>query len=862
MQNENVRNVISCKIQGGYFLCVTACLCLAYGAAAFESGTFAFYPFRDSDAGISAVGVSTITNLIDDTVCPAGATTASGGGSVLFCDDAPGRYIFEDVSSKTPTPVYTDPKSIWITGNGTGYTVGGYITFKGLCGRLCKSIAENGTGTMEFFWRIPDGEYRRTWCKSAVLYGDFTVSGRQYSQLFFAFPLADSGGSRQQVRFCHGYPNGWDGITSSPPDYPRDKWMHVALVYSGGNFALYADYIVTGATTMACTVANPEDVEALAFMFGCGTSGSISGNNGFRGRLSCLRVTSSALTPDRFLRASDSPCYYDYPDKVDMGADTLAFYPFKEGDAGSVATPSTLLYNVADPSNNLGKVTYVNRDALIKFDDDAPGPYVFTNFAYGATAVYTNPCSVSFEEISNLQYTANIDFSNITTMLSERGEGTVEFFWKLCETNAEPSWKSTMSWNVKPQGCVGNLVLMVPLIQSQQGDNRGKVWLLDVGKADAATRRCIYTYQNADGTNHDIVDSLWHHLAVTYSNGVFKLYCDYSATISTSSMPFPSLLESVPFSVGCQRYRGKISCLRVSGKALSTDEMLHVSTLPTCLPESILWYRFENAESGANITSVSNSACTWKSVNGGSYWGGKTESGTGSKPTNGQYPVASQAVWRKYMRDSVDGSNTVNQMCSYFESLDSSNVNGSFASGPGISAPVWQTYLGSITAEIVAKLDYDVFKRHIIDVGDTKARAHLIDHYGAGRNTGAWKLYLNGLASSPYIQLDASLADGALLTKTYSKASIKTDWHHYAVVYDKENLKLMLYLDHVKVIDAALTMPLLEVQSSSDRYRIASGGNNNPFSGWIDEVRITRGVLTPEEFLYMGLRRGSSLTFR
>ena len=473
-----------CKFKR-YFFCFVTGLCLMHGVMAFESGTFAFYPFRDSDAGNSAVGTSTITNLIDDTVCPAGATTASGGGSVLFCDDAPGRYIFEDVSSKTPTPVYTDPKSIWITGNGTGSTVGGYITFKGLCGRLCKSIAENGTGTMEFFWRIPDGEYRRTWCKSAVLYGDFTVSGTLYSELFFAFPLADSGASRQQVRFCY---NTWSGITSSPPDYPRDKWMHVALVYSGGKFVLYADYIVTGSTTMTCTVADPEDVEALAFMFGCGISGSIASNNGFRGRLSCLRVTSSALTPDRFLRASDSPCYYDYPDKVDMGADTLAFYPFKEGDAGSVATPTTLLYNVADPSNNLGKVTYVARDALIKFDDDAPGPYVFTNFAYGATAVYTNPCSVSFEEVSNLQYTANIDFSNITTMLSEREEGTIEFFWKLCETNAEPNWKTTMNFNTKPQGCSGNYVLMLPLVQSQSGTYKGEVTLLD-NSAPSATSR-------------------------------------------------------------------------------------------------------------------------------------------------------------------------------------------------------------------------------------------------------------------------------------------------------------------------------------------------------------------------------------
>ena len=53
-----------------------------------------------------------------------------------------------------------------------------------------------------------------------------------------------------------------------------------------------------------------------------------------------------------------------------------------------------------------------------------------------------------------------------------------------------------------------------------------------------------------------------------------------------------------------------------------------------------------------------------------------------------------------------------------------------------------------------------------------------------------------------------------------------------------------------------------EVHTASDRYKIASGGNNNPFSGWIDEVRITRGVLTPEEFIFMGRRRGSALTFR
>ena len=87
------------------------------------------------------------------------------------------------------------------------------------------------------------------------------------------------------------------------------------------------------------------------------------------------------------------------------------------------------------------------------------------------------------------------------------------------------------------------------------------------------------------------------------------------------------------------------------------------------------------------------------------------------------------------------------------------------------------------------------------------------------------------------------------------------DWHHIALVVDHTNQKARFYLDRQLVLNREISNFTLasEVYSSAANYRylkIGDGGDGNNKAGLqdvaIDEFRITRRALAPQEFLMAG----------
>lgn len=114
--------------------------------------------------------------------------------------------------------------------------------------------------------------------------------------------------------------------------------------------------------------------------------------------------------------------------------------------------------------------------------------------------------------------------------------------------------------------------------------------------------------------------------------------------------------------------------------------------------------------------------------------------------------------------------------------------------------------------------------------------------HGGGTTTLSWRLDVTWSASNPGIAFGISTSG---LTDAFTAASASAGlfsqgvWYHLAADRDASN-KLRIYLDGVMKASVTATGTTFDVTNPLGIG--ASGSGNRPFNGWIDEVRITKGV--------------------
>jgi hypothetical protein len=70
-------------------------------------------------------------------------------------------------------------------------------------------------------------------------------------------------------------------------------------------------------------------------------------------------------------------------------------------------------------------------------------------------------------------------------------------------------------------------------------------------------------------------------------------------------------------------------------------------------------------------------------------------------------------------------------------------------------------------------------------------------------------------------------------------------WHHVAFSYADQTVRM--YVDYAPCGGGKTAFPIVYADGG---LCIGDGAGEGPFNGWIDEVRITPRVLSPDEFLY------------
>lgn len=143
----------------------------------------------------------------------------------------------------------------------------------------------------------------------------------------------------------------------------------------------------------------------------------------------------------------------------------------------------------------------------------------------------------------------------------------------------------------------------------------------------------------------------------------------------------------------------------------------------------------------------------------------------------------------------------------------------------------------NLTVEVFLKID-----RHVnfpLVVGKVRA---------AGGTS--WNLDFDN-AGHPRVRIDSGVAftNG---TPGFNQSWTSTvnvedgQWHHVAFTYTHTNKTVRLYVDYVQSTSGTTYSNLVY---DAGELRIASGAGGRGFDGWIDELRITDSVLTPEQFM-------------
>lgn len=347
-----------------------------------ESGTLAFYPFKDAEAGTSAVGVE-IDNAISSGLC-CGTVTLNADDAIkpfaTFSSDSPGAYVFDGQHGGI---VCRDPGSIRVGSDlppekklGSGATV----AFRSLGAAIS---ASRGRGcTIEYFCKA-DGKKVTGYSSTVNIDGGYlkTATGSVQPLRLYA-PL--SGGATSAIGSLNYF---GDKVGDNPcradmtfsPAMDNGEWHHIALVETPDlEIRFYYDYVLRG-----------------SFAFDC-TKRVLSGDASFfcdhlQGWMSCLRVTDHVLEPDEFLLATARPL-----DPIE-DADVAAFYTFKDGAAGSSAV-SVKLLNETDPIHYSGTVSLSSAETAnpsAVFDDDAPGAAIYGGEEYPETPFATNVHSIA-----------------------------------------------------------------------------------------------------------------------------------------------------------------------------------------------------------------------------------------------------------------------------------------------------------------------------------------------------------------------------------------------------------------------------------------------------------------------------------
>lgn len=540
---------------------------------------------------------------------------------------------------------------------------------------------------------------------------------------------------------------------------------------------------------------------------------------------------------------------------------TLAFYPFDDVGSGESLVSAYVRNDASDAYH--GRVTTEDAASVLSDGDDTPGAYVFAGKQAGEPFVYANPRSVKFSGV-----VGTIAFDALSTAMSSNDDYTVEYFFKQDES-ATGKWGSMLKYDVGtfyydpkdtayPEGTLASMVVLPSAYPN--------IWYVATS-ASATYRRMPLSWANGGPA-----DGYWHHVALVYSKSdrMLRFYWDYSFASSLDAVTNNVRETAEALVLGCSgagTYKGRVSCLRVSSKRLVPDDFLRVCASSNGVSETVFHLSLDGT--AGTMPETFPSRVNYSSADyPGQYWARNLRVyGTPVTWTRADEsvvsPVCDSAVPRRSWPHLNSGSD--------FLAIDEGSVSVECkrhtteqwcVGGCGVSVlpkDYDQVRSGSFTLEGFFKFDFGGWKSRIVDAG-TSAGCQRLTFFGLSNPSYNDEYVLMAFYSAAKGTFSLSLTttapnitpvDGSVRTWSGEADFLKDGrWHHYAIVYDDAAMSFTVYYDRQEVIAFSCTKPYTPaVDSSNATYMIGHGLNNCGFMGLVDEVRLSRRALVPEEFL-------------
>lgn len=496
---------------------------------------------------------------------------------------------------------------------------------------------------------------------------------------------------------------------------------------------------------------------------------------------------------------------------IPLLADTLAWYHFDEVAPGEKPTPETRFLNAVDPAVAPGRpISQI--DWKTKTDDDTHFPQGVSAFpdgfsvldpVSGDTPVNARALVFTTGKREDDYYGASgVEIANDPT--STTGMLTYECFVRF-DLSRTPDGMGSNCKRVILAKNNDNNVIGFKLVYDYWGD-----W-----------GRNLMVYVNSDSVVNaseiHLEDGKWHHIALTFdaADSSVRVYADYALvgeatglSADLSKMSNEALAVGfAPYDSSWPRWGGVVDELKISDSALTPQQMLKVQSLSTARPVDIdtAAYQSFSAFRSDGVTDFPLCMQMRNEVLGDGSLGEPSFYAERNAPT--QCPDVP-------IRQIGTSEGLV-------ENARAISFSG-YAKGWAFEDPSASLIQGDYTAEMFFRTS-DEYSSDCYLMAQDNAMVLQLKSDGLRMN---W--------SGP--QARGNFCDGK--------------WHHVALVYVKAEGKYYLYVDYTQR-GSKESSPSPETAEKAFRFGGESVSYWNPFHDIdIDEVRITRRALGPDEFIH------------
>ena len=496
-------------------------------------GTAAFYTFMDGAVGED---VGTVTNtvqagLMSGTAAITSNESGSAGELPKFSSDVPGRRIYTDATRQT---LLTDSYQSISFRPVQNYSMGG--------GRVAFESASTlahrlDAFTFEYFFKIPEGQthlYRTPFGYQFGAKEDMKINLPAYS--------AATGYDSYQ---CEVRTNSSDATWTVVSDKIRTganlqcRWHHAAFVYtkSDNRLDLYLDKIKFGSVYYT----NHIGLASFPFCIGSSANKDKSITEACGGYFACPRLSTSVLSADEFMTASDWPdthTVFTINFNEGQGRNGQQLVSSKDTDAAAYA-------KFPDRQVPL-RVRYCLHSAVYPQFAEGAAARAGRTIRWGAEPVWENLAGCHFLGYASLASgTANRNYTGA----------------ELCVPGVDNASQNPESWTmeafVRPEyDSQNNALLFGKAAVANQHDSPAPYpqycWMLTrntdgklkLSWTEQATDPS-YEYTSASTAYYKSVTTAsavmaqhrWHHVALTYDKPTktFKLYIDRSLVLTQAT---------------------------------------------------------------------------------------------------------------------------------------------------------------------------------------------------------------------------------------------------------------------------------------------------------------------------------------